>query len=85
MRGPAIKETVELLNRLGYPELIVRSDNEPGTLAFCDVVITALKERFGVRANPQTPPKYDAASAGMVDTAIKQVKEKVRTLGDCDT
>ena len=25
----AIKETVESLNRLGYPELIVRSDNKP--------------------------------------------------------
>ena len=25
----AIKETVESLNRLGYPELNVRSDNEP--------------------------------------------------------
>ena len=76
----AIKETVESLNRLGYPELIVRSDNEPAMLAFRDAVIRELKERFGVRAIAQAPPKYDSASAGMVGNAIKQVKEKVRTL-----
>ena len=35
----ATKETVESLNRLGYPELIVRSDNEPAMLAFRDAVI----------------------------------------------
>ena len=32
----AIKEMVESLNRLGYPELIVRSDNEPATRSFRD-------------------------------------------------
>ena len=41
----AIKETVESLNRLGYPELTVRSDNEPAMLAFRDAVIRELKER----------------------------------------
>ena len=76
----AIKETVKSLNRLGYPELIVRSGNEPAMLAFRDAVIKELKERFGVRAIAQAPPKYDAASASMVENAIKQVKEKVRTL-----
>ena len=81
----AIKETVESLNRLGYPELIVRSDNEPAILSFRDAVIRELKERFGVRAIAQAPPKYDSASAGMVENAIKQVKEQVRTLGDSDT
>ena len=35
---------------------------------------------FGVRAIVQAPPKYDSASVGMVEKAIKQVKEKVRTL-----
>ena len=42
----AIKETVESLNRLGYPELIVRSDNEPAILSFRDAVIRELKERL---------------------------------------
>ena len=76
----AINTTVESWYRLGYPELIVRSDNEPAMLAFRDAVIRELKERSGVRAIAQAPPKYDSASAGMVEKAIKQVKEKVRTL-----
>ena len=74
----AIKETVESLNRLGNPELIVRSDTVPAMLAFRDAVIRELKERFGVRAIPQAAPKDDSASAGTVENAMKQVKEKVR-------
>ena len=46
-------------------------------LAFRDAVIRELKERFGVRAIAQAPPNNDAASAGKVENAIKQVKEKV--------
>ena len=51
-------------NRLGYPELIVRS----------------VKERLGDRAVAQAPPKCDSASAGVGENAIKQVTGKVRTL-----
>ena len=76
----AIKDTVEPPNRLGNPELIVRSDSEPAMLAFRVAVIRELNERFGFRAIAQAPPKYDSASAGMVENVIKQVKEKVRTL-----
>ena len=76
----SIMETVASLNRLGYPELIVRSDIEPAILTFRDAVIRELKERFGVQAIAQGSPKYDSASAGMVENAIKQVKEKVPTL-----
>ena len=43
-------------------------------LAFRDAVISE-KERFGVRAIAQAPPKYDSAPAGVVESAIKQVKE----------
>ena len=49
-------------------------------VAFRVAVIRELQQRFGVRAIAQAPPKYDSASAGMVENAIKQVKEKVRTL-----
>ena len=73
----AIKETVESLNRLGYPELIVRSDLEPAMSAFRDAVIRVLKERSGVRAIAQAPLKYDAASADMLVNAITKVKEEV--------
>ena len=81
----AIKETVESLNRLGYRELIVRSDNEPAMLAFRDAVIRELKERFGVRAIAQAPPTYDSASAGMVEKRHQTGQGKSAILGDCDT
>ena len=55
------QQTVESLNKLGHLELSVRSDNEPAMLAFRDAVIRELKERFGVRAIAQAPPKYDSA------------------------
>ena len=48
--------------------------------AFRGEVIRELKERFGVRAIAQVSPKYDSASAGMVENATQLVKEKVRTL-----
>ena len=79
----AIIKMVESLNRLGYPELIVRSDNEPAILAFRDTVIRELKERSGVRAFAQAPPKYDFASIGMVETQSNKSKRKYP--GDCDT
>ena len=43
-------------------------------------MISDLKERFGVRAIAQAPPTYDSATAVVVENAIKQVKEKMRTL-----
>ena len=54
----AVEETVESSNRLGHPEVVVRSDNEPAMLAFRGAVIRGLKERFGVRAIAQAPPQF---------------------------
>ena len=68
----AIKETVKSLNRLEYPKLKVRSDNEPGHVS--------IPRRSEVTTIEKAPPKYDSASAGMVENAIKLVKEKVRSL-----
>ena len=47
----AITETVESLNRLGYLELIVISDNEQALLAFHDAVIREPEERFWCQSN----------------------------------
>ena len=66
----AIKEIVESLNRRGYPELIVRSDNEAAMSVFRDAINRSLKERFLVRAIAQAPPKYDSVSASMAENAI---------------
>ena len=62
----AMQEMVESSNRLGYLELIVRSDNEPAMLACRGAVIRELKEGRGVRTIAQALPKCDSASAGMV-------------------
>ena len=81
----ARKETVKSLNRTSLPGVVGRSDNEPAMLTFRDAVIRNLKERFGVGAIAQAPPKYDSASAGMVENAIKEVKGEISNPGDCDT
>ena len=73
-------EEVKALNSLGHLEFTVRSDNEPTMRALRDAVIRELNERFGVRPIAQAPPKYDAASAGMMENATKWVEAEVRTL-----
>ena len=73
-----VLETIESLIRLGYLELTVGLDSEPGMLPFRDAVIGELKERFGVRGIAQAPPTYDSASAGMVGQG------ECANLGDCD-
>ena len=60
LKDPFAKEAVDLLSKLGYPELIMRTD--------------------GIRVIQQNTPKYDSTSAGLVENAVKQVKEKVRVL-----
>ena len=47
----AIKKTVEPLNRVGLPELIVRPDNESAMRAFRDAVAFELRETFGCQSN----------------------------------
>ena len=76
----AIKEAVDLLNKLGYPELIMRTDGEPAIRVVRLAVARELKEQHGIRVIQQNTPKYDSASAGLVENAVKQVKEKVRVL-----
>ena len=54
----AIKETVESLCRLGYPELTLRPNNEPGMRAFRDALSKGWeKRRWGVVAIAQAAPK----------------------------
>ena len=80
----AIKETVESLNRRGYTEQIVRSDNEPAMSAFRDAVIRELMERFGCPSNRTSPPAYDSASVGMVEKRQQTGQGESANLGDCD-
>ena len=55
----AVKETVESLNRLGCPELIVRSDNEPAMLAHRDG--QRAEGTFWCSCNRTSSTKYDSA------------------------
>ena len=64
----AIKESVESLNRLGYPDLFVRSDNEPAMRACRDAEIKELKEHFDVIAIAQAPPTSGSANIGDDDS-----------------
>ena len=70
----AIKEAVDLLNKLGYPELAMRTDGEPAIRVVRSAVAKELKEHHFIRVIQQGTPKYDSASAGLVENAVKQVK-----------
>ena len=48
-----------------------------------DAVARELQERLGVRVVAKAPPTQDSASAGMVETAIRHMKEKGANTGDC--
>ena len=74
------REKFESLDRFGSPEFTASSDNEPTLLTGRDPVIRELKERLGVRAIAQAPPKYDSASGGMVENALTLGEEMLRTL-----
>ena len=77
----AIKETFESWKRLGYPELIVISDNESAMVAFRDGVIRGLKDRFECPSNRTCSTNHTILrQLAWWKNAIKQVKEKVRTL-----
>ena len=57
---------------------------QPAMLVFRDAVIRELKERFGVRAIVQAPPKYNSASAGMMES--HQIGQGDSSdPGDCDS
>ena len=73
-------EEVKALNRLGHLEFTVRPDNGPAMRALRGAVNRNLNERFGVRPIAQGLPKYDSASAGMMENATKLVEAEVRTL-----
>ena len=81
----AIKETVESLNRLGYPELIVRSDNEPAMLAFRDAVIRELKGTFWCPSNRTSSTKIRFCVSWHGGKRRQTGQGKSANPGDCDT
>ena len=75
----AVDMTVDHILRLGYPEIILRVDNEPAAKALRNAVTAKLKEK-NVRVITQEPPPYDSASSGSVESSVQQIKDKTRVL-----
>ena len=76
----AIKETVESLNRLGYQELIVRSDNESAMLTFRDAVIRLL-----CPSNRRTSTKIRLCVSWHGGKCHQAGQGESANPGDCDT
>ena len=62
----------------GFAEGLVRSDNEPATLAVKESTATALK-LAGVTVKIEKSALYDSQSNGLAESAVKDVKDAVRT------
>ena len=62
----------------GFAEVLVRSDNEPAILALKDSTATALK-LAGVTVKVEESALYDSQSNGLAESAVKDVKDAVRT------
>ena len=62
----------------GFTEVLVRSDNEPATLALKQSAATALK-LAGVSVKMEESALYDSQSNGLAESAVKDSKDAVRT------
>ena len=62
----------------GFTEVLIRSDNEPAILSMKEAAATALK-LAGVNVKTEESALYDSQSNGLADSAVKDVKDAVRT------
>ena len=62
----------------GLTEVLVRSDTEPAILALTESAATALKPA-GVAVKAEERALYDSRSNGLAGSAVKDVKDAVRT------
>ena len=62
----------------GLTEVLVRSDKEPAILALKESAVTALK-LAGVKVKAEESALYDSQSHGLAESAVKDVKDAVRT------
>ena len=74
-----IVTTAKWILGLGYPEVIIRTDGESLIVALSRRVGEKLREA-GVNTMYNTNPACDSRSAGHAVSAVRIVKEKVRTL-----
>ena len=76
--GCAVGELKNDVTCSGFTELLVRSDNETAMLALTESAATALKPA-GVAVNAEERAVYDSRSNGLAESAVKDVKDAVRT------
>ena len=67
---------------LGYPQVVLKSDNEPAVVKVLQEALGALKVT-GVQAGEEHSPPYDPQANGAVESAVKQVKGRLRTMKLC--
>ena len=61
---------------LGYPQVLLKSDNEPTTVKIMQEALCSLKVN-GVQAGEEHPPPYDSQANGAVESAVWQIKGRL--------
>ena len=77
----AIGHLISFINRLGYTELVIRSDGEPSITAIVDRLMAEI-EKTGVQARvrPEKTPRYSSQSMGAVGSMQSLLQKQVQTL-----
>ena len=58
-------------------------DNEPAIVNLLQETLSALKVSGVTQASEEHPPPYDSQANGSVESAVKQIKGRIRTLKFC--
>ena len=77
------RELVAFTKRLGFIDLVIRSDGEPAITAIVDKFLAAVKKDVGnatIKVRPEKTPRYSSASLGAVGAMQSAVQGQVRTL-----
>ena len=67
---------------LGYSQALLKSDNEPAIVKLLQESLGVLKVK-GVQAGEEHSPPYDSQANGAVESAVKQIKGRLRTMKLC--
>ena len=77
----AFGQLISFIKRLGYTELVIRSDGEPSISAIVDRLMAEIK-KTGVQARvrPEKTPRYSSQSLAAVGSMQSLLQRQVRTL-----
>ena len=75
------RELVAFTKRLGFTDLVVRSDGEGAITALVDRMLAGIKkEGIEAKTKPEKTPRYSSASLGAVGSMQSAMQGQVRTL-----